>query len=86
MPEISRFFGIVIVIHYNEHGVPHFHAKYAGLRASFAIADLCLLEGHLPRRAAALVLEWAFEHRQELMADWDLAKNREPLNPIPPLD
>jgi hypothetical protein len=86
MPELSRFFGIVIVMHYNEHGAPHFHAKYAGQRASFSIADLRLTEGRLPRRAVALVLEWAFEHRNELLADWELACSRQPLQPILPLE
>lgn len=86
MPEISRFFGIVIAIYWQEHGVPHFHAKYAGNRASFSIADLRLLEGSLPPRVRALVLEWAFIHRDELMADWELAMAKKPLNSIEPLE
>ncbi len=86
MPEISRFFGIVIAIYWKEHGVPHFHAKYAGRRASFSIKDLRLLEGSLPPRVTALVLEWAFLHRDELMADWDLAMAKKPLKPIDPLE
>ena len=45
MPEISRFFGIVIAMYWKEHGVPHFHAKYGGSRASFSIEDTRLLEG-----------------------------------------
>lgn len=64
MPEISRFFGIVIAIYYKEHGVPHFHAKYAGQTGVFSIVDLKLVAGRLPRRVVALVLEWngeAFE-------------------------
>ncbi len=44
MPEISRFFGIVIAIYWKDHGIPHFHAKYGGYRASFSIGDLRLLE------------------------------------------
>ena len=85
MPEISRFFGIVIAIYWNDHGVPHFHAKYAGQRASFSIADLRLLEGSLPPRVTALVLEWAFLHRQELLEDWNLAQAKKPLISIAPL-
>ena len=85
MPEISRFFGIVIAIYWNDHGVPHFHAKYAGQRASFSIADLRLLEGSLPPRVTALVLEWAFLHRQELLEDWNLAQAKKPLKSIAPL-
>ena len=86
MPEISRFFGIVIAIYWQEHGVPHFHAKYGEHRASFSIGDLRLLEGQLPSRVMAMVLEWAFLHRAELMEDWSLAAAKEALKPIAPLD
>jgi hypothetical protein len=86
MPEISRFFGIIIAMYYKEHTPPHFHTKYAGQRAAFAISNLEILEGFLPRRAVALVLEWAFEHRQELMENWRRAERRENLLTIPPLD
>jgi len=86
MPEICRFYGIVIAIYWQEHGVPHFHAKYGGLRAAFSISDLRLLDGSLPPRVTALVLEWAFQHRQELMQDWKLATAKKPLKPIPPLE
>ena len=87
MPEISRFLGIVIGIYYKEeHPVPHFHAIYSGQRASFTISDLRLIEGHLPKRIISLVLEWAFEHRDELMEDWELARARKPLKWIEPLE
>jgi hypothetical protein len=86
MPEISRFYGIVIAIYWQEHGVPHFHAKYGSERASFSIADLRLLEGRLPPRVTALVLEWAFVHRDALMTDWELAAARKQLMPIAPLE
>jgi hypothetical protein len=86
MPEISRFFGIVIGIYWKEHGVPHFHAKYGEHRASFSIADLSLLEGRLPPRVAGLVLEWAFLHQAELMDNWNLAAVKKPLRDIPPLE
>ena len=86
MPEISRFFGIVIAIYYKEHGVPHFHAKYAGQTGVFSIVDLKLIEGRLPKRVVALVLEWAFEHRSELHENWQRAVAQEPLQPIAPLD
>ena len=86
MPEISRFFGIVITIYYKEHGLPHFHAKYTGQTGVFSIQDLQLIEGHLPKRVIALVLEWAFEHRDELMQNWELAKSMKPLRGIQPLE
>ena len=86
MPEISRFLGIVIAMYYKEHGVPHFHAKYSGQTGVFSIPDLRLIEGQLPRRVIGLVLEWAFEHREELMEDWELAKAKKPLQAISPLE
>ena len=86
MPEISRFSGVVIAMFYKEHVPPHFHAKYAGQWASFSIEELKMIEGALPRRAISLVLEWAFQHRDELMANWGKAQMREPLEKIKPLD
>lgn len=86
MPEISRFLGIVIAMYWKDHGIPHFHAKYQDNRASFAIEDLRLLEGRLPPRATGLVLEWAMAHRGELLKDWELAMQEQPLVPIDPLE
>jgi len=86
VPELSRFFGIVIAMYYKDHAYPHFHAKYAGQTGSFSLPDLRLIEGSLPRRVISLVLEWAFDHRDELMRNWELARARQPLEPIPPLD
>ena len=86
MPEVSRFFGIVIGMYYKEHGVPHFHAKYGGQTGVFSTADLELIEGELPSRVTVLVLEWAFEHRAELMQDWELAMAKKPMRAIPPLE
>lgn len=86
MPEICRFLGIVIFIYYREHGVPHFHARYGEHIASFNIETLQLMEGALPKRALALVLEWAFQHRQALLEDWHLAQSMQPLNKIAPLE
>lgn len=85
MPEISRFLGIVIAMYYKEHQPPHFHAKYGTQTGVFSIADLRLVEGRLPKRIISLVLEWAFEHRDELMEDWELARAGKPLRDIPPL-
>lgn len=85
MPEICRFLGIVIAMYHKEHAPPHFHAKYGGQRAAFSIAELTLIEGKLPKRVISLILEWAFEHRDELMKDWELAKSKKDLNKIDPL-
>ncbi|MCH8291239.1 DUF4160 domain-containing protein [Candidatus Poribacteria bacterium] len=86
MPEISRFFGIVIAIYYRDHPPPHFHAKYGGQTGVFSIKDLRLIEGRLPRRIISRVIGWALQHRDELMENWELAVARRPLNKIPPLE
>jgi len=86
MPEISRFFGIVISMHYVDHEPPHFHARYGEHEAAVAIESLGILRGHLPSRAHALVLEWASARRHELMADWALAREHRPLAPVAPLE
>lgn len=85
MPEVSRFLGIVIAIYYQDHGPPHFHAKYGSDRAVFTINELQLMEGELPGRVTALVLEWAFAHRGELAENWELAVAKKPLRRIAPL-
>ena len=86
MPRISAFFGITIAMYHNDHAPPHFHAEYGGDEAMFVIETLECRWGTLPRRARALVLEWASLHRDELMANWDLAREGAPLNDIQPLD
>jgi len=86
MPRVSEFFGIVIALYYNDHAPPHFHAKYGGSEAEIAIETLELIEGSLPRRVLALVLEWAVLHREELRANWNAARRGEPLSRISPLD
>jgi hypothetical protein len=85
MPEISRFLGIVVAMYYKEHQPPHFHAKYGNQTGVFSIVDLRLIEGALPNRVISLVLEWAFEHRDELMENWELAAAKKPLRKIDPL-
>jgi hypothetical protein len=85
MPEISRFYGIIIALYYNEHNPPHFHAKYGEFKAEIDIKTLELLKGFLPKRAKTLVLEWADEHRDELMKDWELARQNAELFKIEPL-
>jgi hypothetical protein len=85
MPTISSFYGIVIRMYFADHAPPHFHAMYAEFEAVIAIETLLLLRGDLPRRALALVLEWAQEHRAELVEDWKLCSENQPPSKIPPL-
>jgi len=70
MPEISRFFGIVIRMFYNDHQPAHFHAIYGEYEALIEIATFDILRGFLPPRALALVREWATLHQIELAEDW----------------
>jgi hypothetical protein len=85
MPEISRFFGIVIRMFYKEHGTPHFHADYGSSRASIDI-ESGAVRGELPPRALGLVLEWRAIHRAELLDAWQAARDQRPLPPIAPLE
>lgn len=85
MPTISMFYGILIQMFWNDHAPPHFHALYAEDEAVIDIRTLAVLEGSLPRRALALVLEWANEHRNELLEDWDLCERNQPPRKIQPL-
>jgi len=85
MPEISRFFGIIISMFFDEHNPPHFHAKYGEFKASIDINDFAILGGTLPARALGLVIEWAMLHKEELMLNWKLAGKGKPLLPIEPL-
>lgn len=86
MPTLSRFFGIVINMYFDDHAPPHFHAAYGAAFAAFHIDPPGILHGELPPRAAGLVMEWARLHRDELLADWERARRMQPLEPIPPLD
>ena len=86
MPEISRFFGIIVQMYYSDHEPPHFHVRYSGQKALIAIETLALLGGRLSPRALGLVTEWAALHRAELMEDWSLAKAEAQLKPIAPLE
>ena len=86
MPIISRFFGIIIRMFFNEHAPPHFHAEYGEYRATIDIRSLAIINGKLPRRAAELVLDWAELHQDELLRDWDLCQNHQQPDIIQPLE
>jgi len=86
MPELSRFFGIVIGIFYREHGPPHFHAVYGEFEAVIDIQAGTVISGELPERALGLVSEWRSDHVAELLENWELARKHQPLRRIPPLE
>lgn len=82
MPEISRFYGIVIKIYFDDH---HFHAGYSEYEAIININTLLVISGKLPPRALGLTMEWASLHQNELNTQWKKARNYEPLGKIAPL-
>lgn len=86
MPEISRFFGIVIRMYFDDHNPPHIHAVYAGHEAQVGIEPIAILDGALPNRAASMVVEWAALHQRELMQNWHRLHNAQPAERIEPLE
>ncbi|NJL22920.1 MAG: DUF4160 domain-containing protein [Leptolyngbyaceae cyanobacterium SM1_3_5] len=86
MPEISRFFGIIIAMYYNDHPPPHFHVRYGQQKAIIDIQSLSVLEGKLSPRVLGFVVEWAASHQAELLQNWELARQQEPLESIQPLE
>jgi hypothetical protein len=85
MPEISRFYGIIIKMYFDDHNPPHFHAIYGELEAIININTLGIIWGELTPRALGLVMEWASLHHDELLHAWEQSKNLKPLDKIDPL-
>ncbi len=85
MPEVSRFFGMVIAMYFDDHAPPHFHVAHGDDRAQVRIDPPGLLNGTLSPRALALVVEWAALHRSELLANWERVQTRQPATKIEPL-
>ena len=85
MPEVSRFYGIVVRMYFADHFPPHFHAEYGEHEALITIEDSRIIAGDLPARAVALVREWMLLHQAELRALWDRARRLERLSKIEPL-
>lgn len=81
MPEIARFYGIVIKVFFGDHPPPHFHAIYGEYNALVSIESLEIIEGDLPSRAQKLVLEWAILYQQDLLQMWNTQEFRK----LPPL-
>ena len=88
MPELSRFYGIIIRMYWEagaRHNAPHFHAYYQENTAIFSIDPIELIEGLMPKRQTRLVEAWAELHQNELRNDWQrLQTGQRPL-PIEPL-
>jgi hypothetical protein len=84
VPVISRFFGIVVLMNYNDHEPPHFHARYQDQEIIVDI-QTGIVTGKMSKRALRMVLEWSDQHQDELLENWRLARGRKPLKDIPPL-
>ena len=85
MPEICRFYGIIIQMFYREHEPPHFHATYGEYRVKITIDDLIVISGKIPRKWLNLVIDWAELHKEELKKEWELGRAEKPLFRIEPL-
>ena len=82
MPEITRFYGILIKIFFrNEHYPPHIHAIYGEYNGLFEISTMKMIEGDLPKKAQSLVEEWGSQYKDELMDMW----NNKVVTKLPPL-
>jgi phosphomannomutase len=86
VPEISRFYGIVIRMYHDDHAPPHFHAEYGDEEAVVDIRRLRSVQGRLRPQARRLVAEWAKLHRAELLANWDLLQSGHEPRRIRPLE
>ncbi|WP_245590002.1 DUF4160 domain-containing protein [Desulfonatronum lacustre] len=82
MPEIARFYGIIIKLFFSDHLPAHFHAVYGEYVGLFNIETLEMIEGDLPKRAMKLVLEWARVNQEEMKKMWDAQEFRK----LPPLE
>lgn len=86
MPEISRFFGIIITMYFSDHPPSHFHVRYGEWKAQVTIETISILNGTLPPRVFGLVAEWALAHQNELRENWTLIQNASLPNKIAPLE
>ena len=88
MPVISMFYGIIVLMYYfdnRRHHRPHIHVQYNDEEAVISIPDGEIIEGSLRTAKLKLVEAWIELHRDELMADWTLAVNGQPVFKIDPL-
>ena len=86
MPTIANFFGIVVEMYWREHPPPHFHAYYQGMEGLVSLETGELIAGRLPPAAVRLLRGWTFERREELLANWERARLRQPLQSVPGAD
>ena len=85
MPVVIQFGKMKIHVYPNDHNPPHFHAEYGGCKALVDIQHSCVIRGALPSRQLKLILAWCELHKDELMQNWELARDAKPLNHVAPL-
>lgn len=85
MPELCRFYGIVIRMYFEDHDPPHFHAYYGEAEILITISTLAIFAGQFPPRALGLVMEWTALHQAELLVAWERTRRQEPPGTIAPL-
>jgi hypothetical protein len=85
MPELSRFFGIVIYMYFQDHAPAHFHAAYGEFEITVDI-ESGAVNGRFPAKALGLVIEWYSLHKAELAQNWTRTRSRQPLLRIEPLE
>ena len=86
VPELARFYGIVVRMYWADHPPAHMHVFHGDAQALLRIDTLEIMGGTLSRRALMLVVEWAMAHRAELAENWARAERGEPILPIAPLE
>ncbi len=85
MTELARFFGLIVRLYYREHGVPHIHVIAGDDEAAISLVDGRIIEGSLPAPAFRLVMEWIYEHHQELREAWVMAQSGKRPKKVPPM-
>jgi len=84
MPTISMFYGIIVSMYYLDHNPPHIHVRYQNDKALISIEG-DIIEGTLPKKQLRLVQAWIELHRDEILANWELAQSKSELYKIDPL-
>lgn len=82
MPSIAEFLGMWITINWSDHPPPHIHVEAGGFTGLVRIKDGIVIDGKLPPQKLKYLRKWIKLHQNELMENWELAQQREPLNPI----
>jgi len=84
MPQISAFYGLIILMNFKDHAPPHFHVWYGDYKVTITIQD-GIVTGKMPQRALKMVFEWLEIHREDLLQEWEKAQKGEKLTQISPL-